>query len=243
MIAKTEQLVSERLQASPLQIAEVCQRWKIVELALFGSVLRDDFRPDSDIDVLVTFSPDAHLSLFDLVHLQDEFKNLFQRETDVVSHQSIQESKNYLRRQRILTSAKIIYSEFPQAALEELKISLEPSGTFTAMDRDRSLLLDMILAGRKIQQYVSGVTWEDFQNSTLIQDASVRQLEIIGEAARRLSQPTRDSQPDIPWSAIISLRNRLIHEYSRVDLTIVWEVICHELPDFIEKIESLIPLP
>jgi hypothetical protein len=59
--------VSDRIKASSAQIAEFCQRWQIIEFALFGSILRDDFRPDSDIDVLLTFSPDSRWSLFDWV--------------------------------------------------------------------------------------------------------------------------------------------------------------------------------
>jgi predicted nucleotidyltransferase len=57
MIAQLQTLMNERLNVSPSQIADFCQRWKIIEFALFGSVLRDEFRPDSDVDVLVTFAP------------------------------------------------------------------------------------------------------------------------------------------------------------------------------------------
>ena len=91
------------------QIAEFCQRWKIVELALFGSVLREDFRSDSDVDVLVTFAPDATWTLFDHVDMQDELKNLFGRQVDLVSRRGVERSRNARRRQAILDSAKPIY--------------------------------------------------------------------------------------------------------------------------------------
>jgi len=91
------------------QIAEFCRRWKITEFALFGSVLRDDFRPDSDVDVLVTFAPDARYSLFDLVHIEEELKEILGRKVDLVERKAIERSENYIRRQHILSSVQTIY--------------------------------------------------------------------------------------------------------------------------------------
>lgn len=73
-------------------------------------MLRDDFRPDSDIDVLVTFSPEAHHTLFDPVHMENELKEIFQRDVDLVSRRGIERSLNYLRRNEILSSAQTIYA-------------------------------------------------------------------------------------------------------------------------------------
>jgi uncharacterized protein len=92
------------------QIQEFCDRWQITEFALFGSVLRDDFRPDSDIDVLVTFSPEAHHTLFGLVRMENQLKEIFQRDVDLVSRRGIENSLNYLRRHEILSSAQVIYA-------------------------------------------------------------------------------------------------------------------------------------
>ena len=97
------------LDVSEQTIADFCQRWKITKLALFGSVLRDDFRPDSDIDVLVTFADDARWSLFHVVEMQDELAAIFGREVDLVSRRGIEASQNYLRRKHILSSAEVIY--------------------------------------------------------------------------------------------------------------------------------------
>ncbi len=91
------------------QIHEFCQKWQVIEFALFGSVLRDDFRPDSDIDVMVQFHPDAHPTLFDLTYMEDELKILFQRDVDLVTRKGIETSHNYLRRKAILSSAQVIY--------------------------------------------------------------------------------------------------------------------------------------
>jgi predicted nucleotidyltransferase len=92
------------------KITNFCQRWKIIEFAFFGSMLRDDFRPDSDIDVLVTFAPDAQWSLFDHVDIQDELEALFGRKVDLVSRRGIERSRNYIRRKSILGSAEVVYA-------------------------------------------------------------------------------------------------------------------------------------
>jgi uncharacterized protein with HEPN domain len=84
------------------------------------------------------------------------------------------------------------------------------------------------------------MTWGAFEQSELHQNAVIRPLEIIGEVARRLSQQTRDAYPDIPWDQMIGMRNRLIHEYFRVNLTTVWETVRDDLPPSIALIEPLI---
>jgi predicted nucleotidyltransferase len=100
-------LVGDRIKASPAQIAEFCQRWHIIEFALFGSVLRDDFRPDSDIDVLVTFSPDSSWSLFDWVDMKDELEALFKRKIDIADKEGL---KNPYRRHEILRTQQVVYA-------------------------------------------------------------------------------------------------------------------------------------
>ncbi|MCX5977667.1 MAG: nucleotidyltransferase domain-containing protein [Coprothermobacterota bacterium] len=90
-------------------VADFCLRWQIVELALFGSVLSDDFRPDSDIDVLVSFRSEARHTLFDMVKMQGELEQLFGRTVDLVSRRGIEASRNYIRRKAILQSAEVLY--------------------------------------------------------------------------------------------------------------------------------------
>ena len=91
------------------KIAAFCQRWQIIELALFGSVLRDDFGPDSDVDVLVGFGDDARHTLFDLDDMELELKAIFGRKVDLLSRRGVEASPNYLRRNSILKSAQVIY--------------------------------------------------------------------------------------------------------------------------------------
>ena len=91
------------------KLSEFCRRWNISELALFGSALREDFRPDSDVDLLVSFAPQAHITLFDMAQMQNELKDIFNREVDLVSKRGLENSRNYLRRKQILDSAQVIH--------------------------------------------------------------------------------------------------------------------------------------
>ncbi len=102
-------MVIARIEIPEDRIADFCRRWKINELALFGSVLRDDFRPDSDVDVLVTFAEDARWTLFDIVHMEDELEALFGREVDLSERRAVEKSENYIRRRSILKSARTVY--------------------------------------------------------------------------------------------------------------------------------------
>jgi len=92
------------------QIVAFCQRWRITELAIFGSILREDFGPESDIDILVTFAPEVQWSLLDYVEMQDELQTILGRSVDLLSRKSIEGSPNYLRRQAILDAAEVIYA-------------------------------------------------------------------------------------------------------------------------------------
>ena len=90
-------------------IADFCDRWKIDEFYLFGSVLRSDFRPDSDIDAMVTFSQNSSWSLFDLVAMKEELEAVCSRKVDLMTRSSIQDSENWIRRREILETARLFY--------------------------------------------------------------------------------------------------------------------------------------
>ena len=91
-------------------LAALCRRWHITELALFGSVLRDDFGPESDIDLLVTFAPDARWGLFALADITEEFQQALHRDVDLVERRAVERSENWARRQHILGTARVIYA-------------------------------------------------------------------------------------------------------------------------------------
>jgi predicted nucleotidyltransferase len=92
------------------QIQDFCHRWQIIEFALFGSVLRNDFRPDSDIDILINFSPNAKRGLTETLQMRDELEAIFDRKVDLIVKTAIERSENWLRRKNILESAQTIYA-------------------------------------------------------------------------------------------------------------------------------------
>ncbi len=93
------------------ELVKICQHWKITELSLFGSVLRDDFSPDSDVDVLVSFEDYAAISLFDLLRIEEELAELFGKKVDLIDKLSVESSTNKYRRENILSTYEVVYGE------------------------------------------------------------------------------------------------------------------------------------
>ncbi|MHC1595904.1 MAG: nucleotidyltransferase family protein [Candidatus Syntropharchaeales archaeon] len=102
-------MTQARIDLPKEEIAEFCKKWEIHEFSFFGSVLTDDFRPDSDIDVLVTFEDNTKHTLFDLVHMEDELERVFGREVDLLTRSAVEQSRNYIRRKAILSSLEAVY--------------------------------------------------------------------------------------------------------------------------------------
>lgn len=106
--------ISQQLSiAYPLpyeQLVAFCEQWQISELALFGSILRDDFGPESDIDFLVTFAPNTRWSLLDLIKMEQQLEDFLGRKVDLVTKRSIVQSHNWIRRQDICDTAQVIYA-------------------------------------------------------------------------------------------------------------------------------------
>ena len=90
-------------------LAEVCRKWGIKSVALFGSVLRDDFTSESDIDLLLEYFPDSRISLFDYGYMNEDFQRVFGREVDLVQAEGLRTSRNYIRRENIFSSARQFY--------------------------------------------------------------------------------------------------------------------------------------
>ena len=92
------------------EVSAFCKRWHVTELALFGSVLRDDFGPESDVDVLVRFEPQARHTLLDMARMQADLARILGREVDLIERTAVEQSRNYIRRAAILRSAETIYA-------------------------------------------------------------------------------------------------------------------------------------
>ena len=108
--ARDGERLAARIGVSLSAIEAFCDRWQVGELALFGSVLRDDFGPDSDVDVLIRFKSERTPGLFGMAGMQQELADLFARRVDLVSRAAIEESRNYIRRKAILESARVVYA-------------------------------------------------------------------------------------------------------------------------------------
>ncbi len=102
--------MTARIEVPSERIAAFCERWQMTELALFGSVLRDNFGPESDIDVLAKFDDAARRTLFDVGRMEEELSEIFGREVDLLSWRGVESSRNYIRRKAILGSVETIYA-------------------------------------------------------------------------------------------------------------------------------------
>jgi uncharacterized protein with HEPN domain len=109
------------------------------------------------------------------------------------------------------------------------------------MSRDDAFLLDMLLAARMVAEYAGGLSEEQFRERPLHQDAIIRRLEVIGEAARHVSESTRKRHPTIEWAKVTGMRHRLAHDYRNVNLTIVWSVATSEVPALIAYLQRIVP--
>jgi uncharacterized protein with HEPN domain len=109
------------------------------------------------------------------------------------------------------------------------------------MERDLQSLLDMLQSAEIIMSYVARRSRSELTTDLQFQDAIIRRLLIIGEAARRISEPTRQTLPAIPWFAINGMRNRLVHEYDELDLDTIWDTVIDSLPALILELEQVVP--
>ena len=109
------------------------------------------------------------------------------------------------------------------------------------MDRDAPHIVDILGSARLVQSYLEGITRDTFMRNVQLQDSVIRRLEIIGEAAARVSAPFRERHPAIPWSRMIGMRNRMIHTYDAVDLDIVWTTAHERIPELLTLVEPIAP--
>ena len=107
------------------------------------------------------------------------------------------------------------------------------------MQKDDALLYDVLESARLAVSYVQDSSIDDFLANTQLQDAVIRRIEIIGEAARHISEQTRALLPNLPWVDMAGMRNFLIHQYGEVDAHVVWDTVKIDLPPLIAELESI----
>jgi len=214
----------------PLEaIRAYCNQRPIRRLSLFGSALREDLKPDSDIDMLVEYAPEADISYFDIVQQQIDFSKMIGRPVDLLTPNSL---SPYFR-QEVLESAEPLYDFEGIPASRRKPTPPKPV-------KDRARLLHMLEAAEKACRIAGRHTRADIENNKMMQLALVKAVEIIGEAARHVTAGARAQSPNIDWEKIVGMRNNLVHAYFKIDYDVLWQVITERLPPLIINSERLI---
>lgn len=227
----------ERLQTSKTEIAAFCERWHIEELSLFGSVVRTDFDPHSDIDVLVVFDPDAERAMFTRIHSEDELADLFGRPVDLTEKRLLE---NPFSRLEILQTRRIIYP-FNRANFTAL---IEANERMTDVVRNNAALLSMIDSLQALQDFTTGKTFNNYLDDRFFRSAVERELEIVGKAANRLTLSFQSEHAEIDWRGIVGLRNVIAHQYDELDYENIWAIATQKVPQLLEQVQPLLaPFP
>ena len=213
----------EALRRLREQLPVLRERFGIAELQLFGSTARDEAGPDSDVDILVTFErePDTTWLTYDA---QTYLEELFGRRVDMVER----------RRMRVeyvpWVEADAIDPENPRPHMPER----------SRRKRWDVYVQDMLDGCDRVLEYTRGFDRASLSQNRLHYDATIRQLEIIGEAANRISNEIHDSHPEIPWKLTINARNYLIHGYDGIDNNTLWEMISVHVPELAKRLRPLL---
>lgn len=195
-------------------LADLCQRWHIQNLYLFGSILRDDFAPGSDVDVVVSFVAD-HVPGLTFVDLCEELSCLFGRPVDVFVREDIEQSRDTTARRAILGSMTRIYgndweydvsegTDQPGSAGsgDDKPAEKESGAVIIATERDVLTVGQIVDACKSIERFCKDRTFDDFANDDMLSSAVERKITIIGEAAspnaKRLNDAFKDMHPEVP---------------------------------------------
>jgi uncharacterized protein with HEPN domain/predicted nucleotidyltransferase len=224
-------ILRARLRATRRQTAAFCRKYHISWLAVFGSVLREDFRPDSDIDVIYAIEPEQRIDRFAAA---DELAALFGHGVDFIALPDLR----WRIRARVLADAETLSGETP----EEYVSFRKPRTQEWEVVKDENLYLgDMLDIAREARDIVAGKTRAEYDTNRIFQLAVLHIIQTIGEAATHVSQATRAQHPKIPWGDIIGMRNILVHRYDALDHDDVWETVTNGVPALIAELETMLP--
>lgn len=226
-----------RIGATPAGITAFCERWEIRWLALFGSVLRDDFAPSSsDVDVLYEPCDRERQTVPDAFAAQDALSKMLRvGEADLISVHTLK----WRIRSRVFAQAVTLYGEPPP---DVVAARLIYHWAEDEMPKDERLYIgDMLDAAREINQFAASRTYAELLTDRMFYLSMVQLIQMIGEAARNISPQTRQKHPAIPWQQIIGIHNNLVHGYDRVNNDKVWETITDDIPALIAELEAMLP--
>jgi hypothetical protein len=198
------------------RIRAFCMKWKIRNFRFYGSIMRDDFRPDSDIDVMVEFTPDAQTTFFDLSSMQDELETLLSRKVDLADRRSVDQSQNYIRRKGMLSGKPPLL-------------------------RQMSYLLDMLIWARSIEKitvnHPMGLIDEDKMAFHAL-SFNVFQLAV---SAGRVDGATREKVPGIPWNLLDETNRRFEDDPFGRDKRVIKDIAWGVVPRIIPLLAVIIP--
>jgi uncharacterized protein with HEPN domain/predicted nucleotidyltransferase len=195
---------------------ELAREYRVTSLDLFGSLARDEAGPDSDVDLLVEF--ERPTSFVELVDLQHRLEAIFGTKVDLVTPAGLRPwFRDHIRRE------------------------IESGGRLAMPRRAWTGRVEDILdAAAAIADYTEGMTFDTFTADRRTVDAVVRNVGIIGEAARHVPEDIRQRYPAVPWAKMYDMRNVVVHDYPGVDLTIVWEVVRNYLPPLVPVLREIL---
>ena len=233
-IALLPAVLRDRLKTHSAHVENFCQRWNVQELALFGSVIRDDFTNASDIDVLIERDPDAKRGGFDTVRMQEELSQLFERPVDLAQKKLL---KNPFSRAEILRTYRIVYP------LENANFTglISANRLLTETVRNSASLFRMVEAMQAVKIFMPDKTLRDYLSDEMLQSAVERNLEALSEAANRISASFQAQHPEIDWSNIVGLKDVIDYQYRALNYKRVWNIATSDLPLMLEKVQPLVP--
>lgn len=197
-------------------IRAFCKKWNIHSFSFYGSIMRDDFRPDSDIDVMIEFSPDDRTSLPDMSTMQEELEALFSRKVDLVERRSIEQSENYIRRKGILSGKPPVL-------------------------RQMSYLLDMLISARNLRKITGNSSPEMYDRDEMLFHAISYHCRWLAVSAQRVDAPTRRKYPDIPWDRLLKMYDSFEADFCRPDRELIKEIVWEVVPRIIPVLVAIIP--
>lgn len=227
------------LAVSPDALAAFCRRHHIRRLAFFGSVLRDDFGPQSDVDVLVEYDPGHEPGLRSFA-IQEELGRLLGHEVDLLAFRSVAKRV----RDRVLAEAQVQYDRDRGGVLAILRDDGVERRRPTVDERDQVRLGHMLDAAREALEIGREGDRERFETDRISRRAIERLVQIVGEAARRIAPETQAAHPNIPWANITGMRNVLVHDYDDLNQDTVWDTVIDHLPVLVTQLERIVtPAP
>lgn len=197
-------------------IREFCRKWNVCSFRFYGSIMRDDFRTDSDVDVMVEFDHSKRTSFFDLGAMKEELELFFGRKVDIADRRSVERSENYIRRKGMLSGRPPVL-------------------------RQMSYLLDMLICARKIEEITGSSPPEIVDTDEMAFHALSYNVRWLIVSAQRVDAKTREKYPDLLWGALISASTAIDTDFFEPGRQQVKEIAWQVVPLVIPLLLTIIP--